>query len=511
MKQLISERPMHFADWLAFQAQSRPLAPAIITPKARLNYVQLFGAVRAAANRLHKAGVRPGSTAAIWVANPALHAAVLFALNRLGVTSLSLVHAERGKTQVPSSVHVDVVIADEETTFPFCTNTILTDYSWLQDWQNSEPMPEGGFARHSEICVIATSSGTTGEPKAIALTMAEIEHRFRQQTIGHIAFGFDHKTVCLLDLGTIWGLIIYVQSLWSGAAVFSNFGKLTHRIIPDFQINRIVGSPSTIGDLARQVEADPVDCSSLRQIMAGGGLIPQALAKRIAQTLCKNIVMGYGSAEMGYVTSAPLGRLRNVTGGVGAIVPWVEAEAVDQEDKPLPPGTAGQLRFRSEIMARSYLNDPISSAKAFRDGWFYPGDIGAVTSERMLLIAGRTDDVINAGGAKFNPLSIERKLTSLEEVTDAIAFAAPTSHGADNIWVAVQPSGNFEVEGLRKLCRERLVQFPVGRLIFIKKLPRNAMGKVSRQELRSMAAKIVSRRSQDVVGSANGRGNDPDA
>jgi len=478
---------MHFSDWLMFHAVATPPAPAIVTPKARLTYGQLYGAVRAAANRLHKSGIKAGSTAAIWVTNPALHTVMVCALNRLGAVSVPLLHIEPGRTTVPAGVSVDFVIADGEGRFAFCSNTVAVDISWLKDWENTEPMPEGGFARESDVCLITTSSGTTGEPKAIGLTLANISCRLRQQTIGPIASGYEQKTMGLLDLSTIWGLLTVFQSLWSGGTYFSNFSQRTGHVIADFRIDRVIGSVASVGQLVDMVEADPVDCTSLKLVGVGGAMLPQSFANRIAQTLCKNIVNMYGSAEIGYAASAPITRLRNIPGGVGVIAPWVDAEAVDQDGNKLPPGVVGELRFRSEGLVKGYMYAPAANAKSFRDGWFYPGDLGAVTQNRILLLAGRVDNVINAGGRKINPHSIEDALTALDEVNEAAAFIASVGNGADKIWVAVEPRRGADASDLKTLCRQQLKDGPVDYLIVLEKLPRNAMGKVSRRELRKLA------------------------
>src|SRR5205085_476087 len=86
----------------------------------------------------------------------------------------------------------------------------------------------------------------------------------------------------------------------------------------------------------------------------------------------------------------------------GRVVPWMELQAVDKDDAPLPPGKLGRLRMRSMTMAQGYLGqEGDEPGVGFRDGWFYSGDRGRVHASGLVYLGGRANDVINLSGAKI--------------------------------------------------------------------------------------------------------------
>ena len=481
---------MRFCDWVMFHAQSRPNSIALSTPVVRLSYGQLHNAMLSIANRLQECGVHPGSTVAVRVGLPGLHETILLALNYLGAISMSLPGAGAGQHKVPSGVQIDLAIVDSANDFPLSAPKVPADVSWFKASTPQHLPADSHFARGSDMCRIAISSGTTGEPKAVAISVQNIEPRLRQLAIAGVASGLARKTLNLLGPSTNLGFFIFLQNIWFGGTMFTNFANRTGRVIASRKIDAVFGSPASIGWLLGQIETDPVDCSSVKLVMSGGSVLPGSLARRIARFLCRHVVTGYGSTEVGFIAAAPVARLANIPGGAGMLIPSIDAEAVDADGNVLPSGSNGELRFRAEGMAEVYLNDPAASNEAFRDGWFYPGDIGSVSQDRLLRVLGRKGDVINAGGVKVNPATIEAALTGLGQVADAAVFAAPLDGDFDKIWVAVEPNGKTDEARLLTLCRERLRGFRVDQLLVVKALPRNAMGKVSRTELRQLVTAL---------------------
>ena len=157
-------------------------------------------------------------------------------------------------------------------------------------------------------------------------------------------------------------------------------------------------------------------------------------------------------------------------------------------DRPLPPNTEGILRIRGANVIAGYVGDEAASAAVFRDGWFYCGDIGAVSPDGLLTVSGRDGDFINAGGNKLSPLVVEDVLLSLPQVTEAAAFGVPDRMGVVQIWAAIVSAAPVEMTVLQALCRDRLAEKAPKFIIQIKGLPRNANGKLVRAELIRFAA-----------------------
>ena len=191
----------------------------------------------------------------------------------------------------------------------------------------------------------------------------------------------------------------------------------------------------------------------------------------------------YGATEIEGVASAPFSALEGHSGAVGYVFDNVEIETVDERDRLLPTGAEGILRLRGENMADGYFRDPATTASAFRNGWFYPGDIGRVSPDGLLVLRGRLGEFINAGGNKVNPRFIEEALLDLPDVTEAAAFGVPDQIGLTQIWAATVANRPMPLADLQAACRDRLGEAAPKFIVQMKALPRNDAGKVVKDQL----------------------------
>jgi acyl-CoA synthetase (AMP-forming)/AMP-acid ligase II len=188
------------------------------------------------------------------------------------------------------------------------------------------------------------------------------------------------------------------------------------------------------------------------------------------------------------VAAGPAHTLAHRSGAVGYVTPGVSVQIVNQAGDILPPGKEGILRIARDYAVDGYLDDPAESARAFRNGWFYPGDIASVSSDKLLVISGREKDILNLGGAKVNPERIEEVLTAFAGVVDAAVFGAANRLGIEEPWAAIVRAGDIDEEQLRAHCARELVsaQIPVS-FVSVESLPRNEMGKIDRRRLAEVA------------------------
>lgn len=260
------------------------------------------------------------------------------------------------------------------------------------------------------------------------------------------------------------------------------------------RVNSLVVAPIALQRLLPALPRDSGPLSMLEQIEVGGSALPRSQYDLARQRLCANIISRYGATETGFVAAAPMHALQGHPAAVGFVDPQVEVQAVDADDNPLPPGTSGTLRVRSDGCATAYLGDPAASARVFRNGWVYPGDEGALSADGLLTLMGRSNDVINQGGIKVSPETIEDVLLSLPAVREAAAFGVPDALGVMRIWAAIVPNGTPDMKALVSLCRERLKRSAPTSILCLRKLPRNEAGKILRNELRGMAIAARTRR-----------------
>src|SRR5581483_3077108 len=149
-------------------------------------------------------------------------------------------------------------------------------------------------------------------------------------------------------------------------------------------------------------------------------------------------------------------QLEHIKGAVGYITPGMTVEAADDAGRPLNPGEEGHIRFRGERCLSGYFGDPPDTGRFFRDGWFYPGDVGAVTADGVLIITGRSKSIIDLGGDKISPEPIEAALLSYPGIVHAGAFGRANTLGIEEIWAVVESAAEIDSEAVREHCAKRL-------------------------------------------------------
>ncbi len=174
----------------------------------------------------------------------------------------------------------------------------------------------------------------------------------------------------------------------------------------------------------------PDDFLPLRgvSLTVSGGHTSRAVRERARLKLTNNISLFYGTIESGMIACLP-GSVRGDDTDVGWVFPWIEVAIVDDAHNPLPYGKLGRIRARGTGIIDGYLDDDEANATYFRDGWFYPGDVGSLTVDGRLRVEGRAHEVINFGGAKFMMHFVEGAILACPGVVDVGVCTWPYKWG----------------------------------------------------------------------------------
>lgn len=190
--------------------------------------------------------------------------------------------------------------------------------------------------------------------------------------------------------------------------------------------------------------------------------------------LTPDVCVLYGTSETGPVTIAQPAHHDEHPDTVGPPVPGVRDEVVDEDGRVLPRGGRGLVRVRSAAAATAYLDDPEATARAFRDGWFHPGDAGWMTPDGALVLAGRADDMMNLGTIKIFPAEIEAAAAGFPGLGECAAFALRSAEHGDIPLLAVVAREGMDTAALLAACRERLGLRAPRRIVTLDALPRIA-------------------------------------
>lgn len=478
---------MNVTECLRDQAQNHPEATAVVRRNnVSVTFRDLDRSIDHAASRALGLGMRPGMTVALssYQKNGGDAYAFLIlslALARIGVATgsrlLPVKHRDMSIAIGPSQNSDEISAGAEWYEMPAHDMSI-------------EPVPV--HRDPSAICRIFPSSGTTGLPKHIAISHEMVWRRIERRREG-MPFT---SNLCLMSA------IGYANHYWFRDALncLSLGGKLVLtpylKTDPKHRINYLIAPPNMIERILEKRGSDAGCDPWLETVEIGGALLSRELASQVRERLCENIYCSYGSTEAGPVARGPFNTLERHPGAVGFLDPGVEMQAVGDDDQVLPPGSIGRLRVRSDTCVLSYLDDTASSERAFRDGWFYPGDLGSVSKDGMLVISGRVDEIINRGGNKISPLAIDEVLRKVPGMIDAAAFGMPNPEGQTEIWAAIVSDTSMAREELRGFCAKLLGANSPSTYIKMKKIPRNEMGKVMRHELVRIASLARDRKSE---------------
>ena len=198
---------------------------------------------------------------------------------------------------------------------------------------------------------------------------------------------------------------------------------------------------------------------------------------------------GYGLSEAAPIVSAHyIGRERK-PGSIGQPIPGVEVKIVDENDKEMPIGEMGELIVKGPNVSPGYYNLPEETAKSFKDGWLYTGDMAKMDDDGYLYIVERKKDLIIRGGFNIVPRDLEEVLHQHPAVLEAAAIGVPDPIMGEEIkaYIVIREGEKVSEDDIIKHCQEHLAKYKTPKYVeFMDALPRNPIGKIMRKKLREL-------------------------
>lgn len=344
------------------------------------------------------------------------------------------------------------------------------------------------------------TSGTTGRPKGVVIRHRQLRAQVESLTE---AWGWNQDDHILLHLPLhhVHGIVnILTSALWNGATceILPRFrpvdvwerlarGDTTlYMAVPTVYRRLIEAWEMADGESRAAWSAGARRC---RLMVSGSAALPVPTLERWKVLTGQLLLERYGMTEIGMGLSNPLDGERR-PGYVGQPLPGVEARLVDEHGSIVPPGTPGLIQIRGPGVFDGYWERPDESRDAFTDdGWFRTGD-QAVQHDGAWKILGRSSvDILKTGGEKVSALEIEDVLRSHPAVVDCAVVGIADPDWGDRICAAVVCTDPYGVESdeLRGFVRSRLAPYKVPKdVLILTELPRNAMGKVTKPDIRDL-------------------------
>ena len=372
--------------------------------------------------------------------------------------------------------------------------TLNTDGSGsLMDQQASASIEaKVAWREGPEMAALLYSSGTTGRPKGIMLSHNNL--RSNAKTLVQ-AWGFSSSD-CLLHMLPIYhvhGLFVAVSCvMMSGSTMVwhSNFSdQAAIQSLPDCTV--MMGVPTFYTRLLANPEFNRQSCGTMRLFISGSAPLLADTFREFEQRTGHTILERYGMTETGMNTSNPLDGERRA-GTVGPALPGVSTRVVDDSGHEVSCGETGNLQVKGNNVFTGYWRMPEKTAEDFTsDGFFNTGDKATIDSEGYIAIVGRAKDMIISGGLNVYPKEIELVIDDIPGIKEsAVIGVAHQDFGEAVVAVVIADHAaglnTPTKEEIINHCKTQLANFKVPKRVeLIDALPRNAMGKIQKNVLRT--------------------------
>ncbi|MCW2933410.1 MAG: sauT [Actinomycetia bacterium] len=351
-----------------------------------------------------------------------------------------------------------------------------------------------GKASRTSAALLLATTGSTGEPKVVPLTHANLAASVRGiRSCYHLGPG--DATLVVMPLfhshGLVGGLLATLAS--SGAAYFPAAGRFSAHLFWN-EITRTNATWYTAVPTIHQIllaraatEFPAGNRPALRFIRSCSAPLAPAVLHRTEELFGAPMIDAYGMTETTH--QAASNSLPDDGGhkeGSVGLPSGLQIRIVTPDGTPAGTEEVGEVCVRGPAVADGYLNDPQATAMAFVNGWFHTGDLGHLDVDGYLFLKGRIKEIINRGGEKIAPQTVEAALLSNPDVQEAAAFAVPDpKYGEDvNAAVILQPDSDATEADLKRHCQAGLAAFEVpARIYFPDRFPRTAKGDPDRRAL----------------------------
>ena len=509
-------------------ARLHPDAEAVADGAERLTYADLLERVRVVARAFIAHGVQPGDRVALWAPNTHHWVEAALAAHYAGATlvPISTRYTGHEALDLVERTRACAIVAPERflghdrlsemlalagpdglpglklalrtppmggdlrdgsaPVTPVLSNGKVLDWAGLAAAADSvdpaEAEARADAVDPEDICDILFTSGTTGKSKGVLSAhrqtvgiaeswaeCAELTADDATLLINPFFHSFGYKAgimTCLLRAATIVPLATFDV-------------PTVMRVIAEERVTVLPGAPTIYQTILDHPDRADYDLSSLRIAVTGAAPVPVPLVERMQAELFDAVITAYGQTEAVVITMCrtdddPV----TVSTSSGRAIPGMEVRL----------GEKDEIMVRGENVMIGYLDDPEATAKTIdADGWLSTGDIGTIDERGYVDITDRLKDMYISGGFNVYPAEVENELARIDGVAESAVIGVPDERMGEvgRAFIVVLPGHTLTEETVLAFCKERLANFKNPKSVrFLESLPRNASGKVLKNELR---------------------------
>ena len=350
-----------------------------------------------------------------------------------------------------------------------------------------------------DVALLQYTGGTTGLPKGAMLSHSNLTSAVSIYDVWGANIRAERnaieRVICVLPLFHIYALtVILLRCIKYGDLISLHQRFDVGAVLRDIEVKRATvfpGVPTMWIALANDPSLESRDLSSLVSAGSGGAPLPVEVAKVFERKTGLTLKSGWGMTETcspgtGHPAAGP-----DKPGSIGLMLPGIELDVVSLDDpsKTLSPGEVGEIRIKGPNVTKGYWNRPQETAQAFVGDRFLTGDIGYMDDDGYFYLVDRKKDMIISGGFNVYPQMIEQAIYTHPAVHEVLVIGIPDDYRGEaaKAFVTLKPNASaFTLEELRAFLTGKLGKHELpAALEFVAELPRTAVGKLSRHELRT--------------------------
>ena len=477
---MTAKNEFNIAMCFARAARSHPELEAVVAADLSLSYAKLWRISCGFAVKMQALSIDRSATVAVHTTDMVVAIATMFAASLLGARYVTLeqnlytdgiispTHCLRSPEVEPLG-GIDYLTIDASWSLAAPLDIVASEHHFPGNENESDPW----WVLHT--------SGTTGRPKYLIISQKAVYDRSMA-----VRGEFTPMVTRFCPLFPCFTRPFFVRATAALLNSCTIIDSVDISFIQAQRVNLICGSPRAAVEWLGNRTISP----RIPLLQVSGQKLSEASAIKLLDSF-ETVEDVYGSSETNksFVNEKQLQGDNLVTFGRPQDS---EVEIIDENGKRCAMGQKGTVRIRNGYMANAYIAEPAASAQAFRDGWFYPGDIGHWGPQGELLITARIDDVINLGGVKIDPFEVEAILMSTHGVNAAVVFADPIEMSPPRLVAMLMLSTNVSpdvcVAEAHSRCHSKLGEAMTPHMIYVvPHIPLNADGNPNRSECLNMA------------------------
>jgi long-chain acyl-CoA synthetase len=508
--QMVNLAALHFAD-----------RPATVFLDSQLTFSQIKTQVDKLATALSRLGITRGDRVGIMLPNCPQYLISFFAIVRLGaiVVNVNPIYTPREVEMVASDSGMRCIITLDGlagtvllSNIEQVITTSFQDYSAGSEAISSAPagtlsfseliasvdapeLPRVEIDAEADVAVLQYTGGTTGVPKGAMLTHYNLYAAAIQCSAWSSYFierGHE-RYLLVIPYFHVYGMVVgAILGMWCGAMQI---------LIPKFDVNLLLeaikryeptyfpGVPTLFISLLNHPEARDYGLARVRRFNSGSAPLPLEVIEQFESLSGAMLYEGYGMTETAALATTTATLAKRKPGSIGLPVTGTECRIVDLDtgEREMAVGEEGELCLRGPQVMKGYWNKPEETAKAMRDGWLHTGDVARMDEDGYFYIVQRKKDMIIVSGFNVYPNEVEDVLFTHRAVKETAVIGVKDAYRGEAVkaFIVLKPEAQATAEELIEYCRVRLAKYKVPSFIeFTESLPKSAVGKVLRRELR---------------------------